>query len=456
MVWAQPRTNELGDPLQPVNELGDPLPVDNTPWAAPPSPPTPGQQRIASDQAALDKVHFAQSHPWGTPENHPSVVGKIGHVLSTAANIAGDIFAPAVTANIPGSGLNMERKEGQLAKRLNTEITNEGLNQERAAATGKENAETAEVAPNAASSRRLQGANTEHIAAETNALEHPQPEYTNVPGELGPQGQPVSMEKHSGQYQLGDVSGLERQSTGRPDTPEQQFIDEYHQRFPNSTVADAIRAYTDTTQRPPQSIMLVPGQNGTYQAQNVRPGSVVQPGAVNPSGLNSLNVPDSSTRTMVANAPGVIDLANRVNQLIDQQVQSLGPAAGRWNEFMSGRIGAPNPQFRQLQTDVKLLKTKLMRMHVGARGGEYIMKSFDDMLDAGKDSPENLKAALTEITSYANDLQHEAQSGQLSIGGQGRQPAAPTPNATPPRPAGVPENAQYITNPKTGKKGWAW
>jgi uncharacterized protein YabE (DUF348 family) len=45
-----------------------------------------------------------------------------------------------------------------------------------------------------------------------------------------------------------------------------------------------------------------------------------------------------------------------------------------------------------------------MKMHVGARGGEYIMKHFQEILTAGKDSPGNLKAALREIETYANEV----------------------------------------------------
>jgi len=86
-----------------------------------------------------------------------------------------------------------------------------------------------------------------------------------------------------------------------------------------------------------------------------------------------------------------------VRQLVDQQEKSLGPAASRWAEFMAGKVGSPNPEFTKLRTDVGLLTTKLMRMHVGARGGQDIMHHFQEMLEVSKQSPENLRAALDEI-----------------------------------------------------------
>lgn len=117
----------------------------------------------------------------------------------------------------------------------------------------------------------------------------------------------------------------------------------------------------------------------------------------------------SSTRTMIEASPKVLQLADRVDGLIDSNYKQLGPAQGRWAEFMAGKVGSPNPQFTKLRTDVGLLTTLLMRMHVGARGGEYVMKHFQDMIDSGRQSPENLHAAISEIRSYAQDVQAEGQ-----------------------------------------------
>jgi hypothetical protein len=114
--------------------------------------------------------------------------------------------------------------------------------------------------------------------------------------------------------------------------------------------------------------------------------------------------PTSQTRSMAETAPKVLDLSGRIRALVKQQEDSLGPAASRWSEFMSGKIGAPNPEFTKLRTDVGLLQTALMRMHVGAKGGEQMMEHFRSLIDVAKQSPENLNAALDEIESYAQDV----------------------------------------------------
>lgn len=189
--------------------------------------------------------------------------------------------------------------------------------------------------------------------------------------------------------------------------PEQQYIDEYRQLHPGSTVADAIHHYGIDSQRPqqaPQTLVLVPGADGNMKAQAVRPGQTVAPGAVTPAGMSSQNVPTSSTRTMMEAAPTVLSLADKVEDLVKQQENQLGPAKSRWSEFMAGKVGAPNPEFTKLRSDVKLLTTLLMRMHVGARGGEYIMKEFSDMMDQGRQSPENMLANVQVIKDYARDV----------------------------------------------------
>lgn len=121
----------------------------------------------------------------------------------------------------------------------------------------------------------------------------------------------------------------------------------------------------------------------------------------------------TATRSMIEAAPGVLALAQHVKELTNQQVSSLGPGAGRWSEFWTGKVGAPNPEFTRLRTAAGLLQTRLMRMHLGSRGGQLIMAHFKDLFDVSKQSPENLLAAMDEVIAYANELQGE-RSGTMA------------------------------------------
>jgi hypothetical protein len=55
--------------------------------------------------------------------------------------------------------------------------------------------------------------------------------------------------------------------------------------------------------------------------------------------------------------------------------------------------------------------------------------------------------ALNSITTLMSNTKRTAAKGSTNT---------PSDNSSPQRPSGVPANAQYITDPKTGKKGWAW
>lgn len=134
----------------------------------------------------------------------------------------------------------------------------------------------------------------------------------------------------------------------------------------------------------------------------------------------------STTKTMIETAPKVKELVSKLTTQIDAAAKDkgsdqLGPLAGRWNAFMTGKVGASNPAYNKIRTNAGLLSTLLMRMHVGARGSEKIMEKFDNLLGIGYQSPENLKAALGEIGSYADAV--ESEKAGISPAGKQEAPA---------------------------------
>ena len=67
-----------------------------------------------------ERLDYEKLHPWGSEvSEHPGTWGKIAHVASRVGNIAGDVFAPATMANIPGTDLNKQRQEAQNERWIN-------------------------------------------------------------------------------------------------------------------------------------------------------------------------------------------------------------------------------------------------------------------------------------------------------------------------------------------------
>jgi hypothetical protein len=103
----------------------------------------------------------------GTPWAQRSGLSKLGHVMGKIGNIAGDIFAPATMAMIPGTDLNRKVDENNIAHELNSTIGEESQNAERGAqtenigaTTAKTQEETREAPAKAESEEGLQGAQT--------------------------------------------------------------------------------------------------------------------------------------------------------------------------------------------------------------------------------------------------------------------------------------------------------
>lgn len=66
-----------------------------------------------------------KQNPWGTAENHPGLIGKLGHIAAKVGNIAGNVVAPETMANLPGTEANkaaqMATNVSELGKAQNRE-----------------------------------------------------------------------------------------------------------------------------------------------------------------------------------------------------------------------------------------------------------------------------------------------------------------------------------------------
>jgi hypothetical protein len=170
---------------------------------------------------------------------------------------------------------------------------------------------------------------------------------------------------------------------------------------------------------------MIPDGRGGYTAKRVMPGQSVPADAVSASGMSTLNLPTAATRAMAERAPRVIHFVDRINAILDENEASLGPLQSRWGEFMTGRVGLPNKDFAALRTNAGLLSTALMNMHVGARGSEKIMEHFQGLVNTSIQDPVNLRAALQEIRTYAQDVASERRAGIEAPGGPRPAPQAP-------------------------------
>lgn len=135
-------------------------------------------------------------------------------------------------------------------------------------------------------------------------------------------------------------------------------------------------------------------------------------------------MPNSTVVTMQQTAPHVLDLISSSEADL-KAAGEIGPIKSRWRDLWAGKVGTADPTFTRLRVDTNLMMTLLMKMHVGARGSEYILKHFQEMIDAGKQSPENLQAAFGAIRDYANQIMQPGYGYQGAPFPAGDLPIAP-------------------------------
>lgn len=122
-IFAEPEPGVMGRiefPGRSPHETIDNLANAET-MAEPPNGPN-YLANLADIQAGreLAKLRYQDTHHWGTPENHPGIMGKIGHVMGAIGNVAGDTFASGVMAEIPSTNLGRRVRERELENQLET------------------------------------------------------------------------------------------------------------------------------------------------------------------------------------------------------------------------------------------------------------------------------------------------------------------------------------------------
>jgi hypothetical protein len=164
------------------------------------APSTPSIAPVPNSTADLEN-RLTKLRTSDSLSDHPTTLGKIGHVLGRIGNIAGDIAIPGIMGNIPGTDLNRSYQIRQIEPQLERAKQQEETAAERKA-TGERADETQALAV------RKQNFEEEQAGK-------PKPKEENwkeLAGFEGPKGEPLEIEQNSGQVRVagGDVVGIRR------------------------------------------------------------------------------------------------------------------------------------------------------------------------------------------------------------------------------------------------------
>ena len=109
-------------------------------------------------------------------------------------------------------------------------------------------------------------------------------------------------------------------------------------------------------------------------------------------------------------AATVVAMAPEVLARIDAIAPKLGPIEGRWNEFMQGKIGADDPDFAALRSDLLMMSSAVALAHAQGRLPENLREEFDHAINAPKQTPQNLKATITTMLPWLQKMQQQGKS----------------------------------------------
>ena len=130
---------------------------------------------------------------------------------------------------------------------------------------------------------------------------------------------------------------------------------------------------------------------------------------------------------VMAQVPG---LKNEIDKLADQ----LGPLSGRWNEFMTGKLGGDpgDPdygKYQALRTDMLLLSSGAAKMHLNS---VKAIEEFNKLADTGKMTPDILNNFVSTVEKWANTYANQGRGRPAGM------PAPPAASGKTPAPQIVP------------------
>jgi hypothetical protein len=421
------------------------------------APNSPGYWQ-AEQQRLIDQ----KQNPWGSEENHPGLLGKIGHVAAKIGNIAGDIVAPGIMANIPGTEMNKQIQLGQAERK-------------EAGATAAE-----EKQKDSESRRKLEAAEANRAQAEADR----EPEGKTTP-ELetwkdvmhggpngGPQINPDTKKPYTSLegYELIKQAGFKPATTTPANTPATpEAIADYQERLravgldaksaetfssvpPGTTMGELEKRYTDAKAlremgqkdrenaihdqerrdnaaehkkehdetfadkvekegrtliryRDPKTGRSVVEPLATAKQNGIAPGDMEEVPAAEKSSIQ-----DARAVTHLLNKKGKNPADMGVKQLIDELDKDgkLGVLTSRVNSFLAGGVGAlpdDDPRIMALLDKAELAMTLTMKAHFGVSGGRspQMLQHFLDMANARKMSGPALRSGFAAVGDYMKD-----------------------------------------------------
>lgn len=358
-------------------------------------------------QQKMSGIEYQKAHPFGSDISaHPGVGGKILHGLATIGNIAGDVIDPEATALIPGSNLNRAVNEKGLADELNK--SQQEATQKEAVEQRPDIAEEQGELKQKLEGQKEQEAQRKQQSDQDFKTDAAKEHEDFLTGLANKKTAATPFEQWAANPEVYDAY-LKAQAAGKQQGKGSMMS-------PYAAVKLMDYAYLYDPRLLPfaqQTMKSLAGQLGMPLPEGM---DISTPPAGQPRtetgealGLRQPEAPTSSTRgrgqfsesAITSQAPG---LKKEINDVRNE----LGPVAGRWNEFMTGEVGADNPKLYGLRTGLQNFATAWMRLHANS---DQARQEFEQALSRSR-TADDLIAAIDAIDKQATSYVKQGKGNQ--------------------------------------------
>jgi hypothetical protein len=381
-------------------------------FAPPPQAPSvfsPLQSEEDTAQGKLQKLNYQDSHPWGSPDNHPGVFGKIAHGLSLAGNIAGNIFAPAVMANIPGTDAHRQVEEQGLNREVQGLEKEKVQNQAQQAEADRAQQQTQFAAEQEPGELQAQQDTHAHSVADTKKLETPaEPNWQHIETDQG-------IFAHN--PKTNEMIPLTYQ--GKPLAPKAKEINA-SQDLQNQ-IADAARTGDQKKVKQLQQQLEALNPMGQQRLNISLQGLTDREQNHAQSEKDKLAKPTADEQKKADLVDNLNENLGVVEEIARRRPELFGPIAGRLTQ-MKNSFGTSDGDIAALEAAQHQLGMVQQGVH-GMRSAQGLQGSVDSLMNGFHNTPEamlkSIETARKSAQTFSNDVGHKGEPGVGGVPGGG-------------------------------------
>lgn len=384
-----PASQPMPKPTAPSAPIGTPIGsqniipgVDstNTPPSMPENAPTaqlPGAQSSIGGAIAPSAAQAVRNEGAGVNRVH-----GFGGGLLKALNGIGSAIAPGIMLNIPGTTMNqrgrvhdaeVQDREAQVAQEEQAKVGLQEAQARGADATAQQRMNRTPVTDKQGNTYYLDQAGLDKYAV-SNA------------GNESKEG--IASNRNDTQEDIASGKNTSAESIARGRETSQEKI---------------ARDRMESTERIAQGKNLVSTEVAKIRAQ----------------AGNDPNKLTMMMRTQKQQAQATLPAIDKALDETEKVAQLLGPGAGRWNQFMQGKIGISDPAFAHYADEIGMVSTAVTLAHARGRMSNELFEHFQKMFDAGKQAPENMIQALDVAKEWLGVYANMGEPGSPVGGGTG-------------------------------------